>query len=393
MQMYKYEAISSDGAKISGSLLADDESMAYNSLKKKKYHPTVIKKIYFAFKKVSREDLLLFFFHLDLQLKCKVTIPKAIESFVEFHGNKILKASLVEVLNTLQAGGSLGETFEKFSPLFDSVIIGLLKSAEQTGEISASIGNILKFLKLQSNWKRHVRQAIAYPIFIAVVAIVVLFLSIGVLGPQIISLVQSYGNGEVSALTTFVIALLPRLSGMTCVFLPLLVLLILLSSLHKGCRKFLGSMMIRIPGIGPLIIKNNLWQFCKIMQIALDAKLNFMTAMDLSISTVKLECLKDELMISKNHIADGYGIAKSFSLMRLIPHDSITAINVGEDSNDLAATFRHISDGKYVEIITEIQSIGRKLSVGLTLFTGLVFVLILCGLFYPIYNHVEIAGL
>ncbi|MDR3155969.1 MAG: type II secretion system F family protein [Holosporaceae bacterium] len=392
MQIYKYEAISSNGSKTSGSLLASDESAAYDALKKKKCHPTVIKKIYFASKKVSQEDLLLFFFHLDLQLKCKITITKAIESFVEFHGNKVLRASLMGVLDTLQDGGSLGKTFEKFSSLFDPVITGLLKSAEKTGEISVSISNILKFLELQSNWKRHVRQAISYPIFVAIIAILVLFLSIEVLGPQIMSLVQSFGNGNIPALTTFVIALLPRLSRIIFIFPFLAAPLLLALSLHKKYRRFLENMVIKIPCIGPVIIKSNIWQFYKILQIALDAKLNFMAALDLSISTIKLEYIKNELITAKSQIADGYGIAKSFSLMHIFSPDTVTAINVGEDSNDLAAAFRHISDAKYGEIIAEIQSIGRRLSVGLTLFTGLIFVLILCGLFYPIYNYIEIVG-
>jgi type IV pilus assembly protein PilC len=392
MDVYKYEALANDGKKITGSILADDRGHAHNLLRDKQYHPVTIRKAYFASQKISLEDLLLFFFHLDLQLKCKVRINKAIESFVECHGNRILKASLVEVLQALKNGESLGDTFEKFSDIFDQVTIGLLKSAEKTGKMSEAIANILKFLKLKSHWKSKVKQAIAYPIFITVVAIVILVFSVVMLGPQVVSLIQNCGNGETPPVTMFVIDVLPLLSKIVCFLLPIILSTLCVLMISKSGRSTAMEMLLRIPKIGPLIIKSNLWQVFKIMQISLDSKLTFVTSLKLAMERVMVESIKSQLATALGNIVDGYSISDSFAKIKYVAGESITAINIGEKGNDLCAIFHHISDAQYDEIIAEITVLGKQLSIGLTMLTGLIFVLILCGLFHPIYSYVEIAG-
>ena len=71
----------------------------------------------------------------------------------------------------------------------------------------------------------------------------------------------------------------------------------------------------------------------------------------------------------------------------------LTAIDIGEESSDLSASFNHMSKGQYDEILLDIQSLGQYLNSGIKLFAGLIFVIILYGLFFPIYSYVEIAGI
>jgi type II secretory pathway component PulF len=389
VQIFKYKVLKNDGTKKEGAILADDYRRAYETLHRKHCHPMEIKKVYFVSKKVSLDDLSMFFMHVNFQLKCGVSINDAIESFTDFHGNKTLNATLLNISDSLKNGESIGEAFEKNPSIFDSVIVGLLKSAENTGNTMEIISNILSFLKLQMDWKNNVKRVIAYPIFITVVALMVLILSVGVLGPQVISLVQNCDNGEVSALTQFTINVLPKV--LQILFFLSMGLLILFWT-QKG-KSLLSQMILAIPKIGELSIKIFLWQFCKIMHIALYAKLDFVRALDLAIETIELPILKNELKNIRDNIADGYKISLSFSNGNLIPKEILMAIYIGEEGNSLTDSFDHISENLYKEILFSIKAMGQILSLGLTIFTGLIFIFILCSLFYPIYNYIEIAGL
>ena len=114
--------------------------------------------------------------------------------------------------------------------------------------------------------------------------------------------------------------------------------------------------------------------------------------MDIAISAVKIKNIKNELLKVREKIVEGYSISEAFSGMSLISTSVVSAIGVGEESNDLSSSFAHMSNNQYEEIIVDIKSLGQFLSVGLTLFTGIIFVLIICGLFFPIYSYVEVAG-
>jgi type II secretory pathway component PulF len=296
------------------------------------------------------------------------------------------------VLADLKSGVSLGEAFEKCSSVFDEVVIGLLKSAEKTGKIADIISNILKFLELQSNWKNHVKRAIAYPIFIACVAMLVMILSISLLGPQVMSLIQNAGTGDIPLLTQFIVGVLPVVSKITCCFIPIILLIFLLLTSSESIKFAIMEAVLRIPKLGPLIAKISFWHFCKILHMALEAKLDFVQAMDLAIDATKILNIKNELMAARNLIVEGHSISASFSKVKFISGAVISTVDIGEEGSNLSMSFNHMSSNQYDEIVLDIKAIGQNLSVGITLFTGMIFVLILCGLFFPIYSYVEMAG-
>jgi type II secretory pathway component PulF len=372
--------------------MAKDYKSAYNALIERKCYPLSMREARLSRQKISVEDLLLFFFHIDMQLKCKVRIDKAIESFLDMHHNEVLKASLVTVLNSLKNGLSLGTAFETCSEIFGWTIVTLLKSAEQTGHLSDIIKNILKFLKLQADWKNKVKRAVAYPIFVALVAVFILTFSICLLGPQVLSLLSDIDHQEIPPMTQFVLYLLPPLAEIAGYFFGALLLGLFLGALGKHGRATILNMLLKIPKIGPIAIKISLWQFCKILHIALDAKLNFMEALQLSISATAFESIKNELIKAKNLIADGYPIGESFAKTKFVTHEMLSAVFMGEESGDLSASFSSISNVQYEEVLLDLKILGRQLSVGLAIFTGFVFLLIVSGLLFPIYSYVEVAG-
>ncbi|MDR2067496.1 MAG: type II secretion system F family protein [Holosporaceae bacterium] len=392
MPIYRYQILTKDGSKKNGSVLADDYKCAYKSLHGKHYQPIYLERVYFPSLGVNIEDMLMFFMHISFQLKCKVGINDAIESFIDFYGNKTLSASLLNVVNALKNGESIGHAFERCKNIFNNVTVGLLKSTEKTGKTSEVILSILNFLKLQTEWKNSVKRMVAYPIFMAIVALLVLILSLWILGPQVAELVQNFGHGEVPLLTKLTLDWLP-LASEIIFFLSISALLIaLVLSLNENGRRILSNFLLKLPKIGTLILKISLWQFCKILHIALAAKLDFIEALDLAIESIRWKSIKTELQDVRERIIEGYKIAESFSRTKFMPQSLLMALYVGEEGNDLISSFEHASETQYKEIRFEIESLGQFLSIGLTLFTGFILIFILCSLFYPIYSYVEVAG-
>ncbi|MDR2646295.1 MAG: type II secretion system F family protein [Holosporaceae bacterium] len=387
MPIYRYKALTEDGSRKEGAISADNYKRSYDILCAKHLQPLEIKKIYFVSKRVTLEDLLAFFMHISFQLKCGVSINEAIESFADFCGNKTLNATLLDIANSIKQGESISDSFEKGNFIFNTIIISLLKSAENIGNLSEIISNILNFLKLQREWKNNVKRAIAYPIFIVIVALIVLILSIGILGPQIVSLIQNSGL-EIPTLTQFALNALPQVFKIFLLLSAILPFLLL----NRMGRELLLIMALKIPKIGKLIIKIAFWQFCKILHIALEAKLDFLDALDLAIEAIKLRLLRKEMEYIRGSIADGYKISESFCKGKLISKEVLMAICVGEEGNELASSFNHISKNQYDEILFDIKSLGQILSISLTVFTGVIFIFILCSLFYPIYSFVEVVG-
>ena len=205
-----------------------------------------------------------------------------------------------------------------------------------------------------------------------------------------ISLIQTLDNKDVPLLTEFAINALPKIAKYFCYFTVVTFMICVAMCFTKDGRKKLSNFILKIPKVGDLIIKVTLWHFCKVLHIALSAKLNFTQGLKLAIDSVKFK--HDEMKKILDYIIDGCPISEAFVQADIIPERLIMAISVGESGNNLTSCFEHISDGQYKDMLSDIKTFGKFLSAGLTLFTGAIFVFILCSLFYPIYSYVEVIG-
>lgn len=390
MLIYKYKAISFDGKKENGAIIAENQLEAFKKLKLKKYHPISLEKKKISTNKVKAEELLILFMHIDFQLKCGVSINKAIESFLSFHFNEELSASLAKVLSSLKSGMNLSVAFESCADIFGDTILGLLKASEKTGKLGVSVSNILNFLKLESQWKQDIRNALMYPCFLLLLSIFVLLFSLNILGPQIADFFKNFQNYNLDSypLTKFALSIPDYYKEISCLLVLLIVFSISIFS-NKKYREYFLNKIISIPKMGDLIAKIFIWKSCKIIEIAISAKLEFIDALNLALKSQNLEDIQTEFNKAKQQIIAGFSVSSAFANMRYMPKDILVAIYIGEDSNNLKDAFSHITSSIYNDILYKINVLGKTLSVSFTILTGLVFVFIVFSLIYPIYDLVD----
>ena len=387
MKIFKYEALSKKGNKQSGIVLADSSHVAYQTICKKELMPIDISKVHQISSQISVEELLMFFMHIDFQLKCGLKINEAIDTFINSQNNKIMNAKLLEISESLKNGQSLNETFK--NSIFDNVISGLLNSAEKTGNISLVISNILVFLKLKNEWKEKAKSALAYPIFITLVAIIIMWICIIFLGPQVISLLND-NNKEIPILTNFAVNYLPILGVVFTTFVILIFSCLILFSSFSKFRSKMQNYLLAIPKVGSILKKVSLWNFFKILHISLNSKLDFVKSLELGIDSIKIEKIKNDFEKIEASILSGHKIFETFSASKYISPLISTAIYVGESGNNLSECMLHISEELYKEILNELEILGRSLSIGLTLLTGGIFIFILISLFLPLYDYIGV---
>lgn len=391
MSLYKYESVDQFGNKKIGAVVAKNQREAYEILLQRNMQPIELERQYFISRKISTEDILLFFLHVSFQLKCGVHINEAIDTFIDFHGDAVLNATLIKVSEDLKNGEKISDAFKKNCP-FNSIILGLLKAAEETGCLMETISSILNLLQLQNNWTRHIRRIVAYPTFITLLAITILFVSSHFLGPQVISLVQNYGKNEIPFLTKFAVDILPIVSTFLGIILLIIVGMIIIIRFNKNGQNIILQLVFKIPILSGIFTQVILWQLFEILHISCVAKLNFMSAFNLALPEVFIKEIKNQLINVKSKIMSGYKISTSFSTMPTITTDIVMAIFVGEEGNNLGKTFAHISEKIYSKLVNNIKLLGDVISIGLTLFTGMIFVFILCSMFAPIYDYIGSAG-
>ena len=115
-------------------------------------------------------------FTQTLQILTSTGIP-IIETLVFLENNaesKSIRAVAHELRRNIIAGGlTLAETLEKHRKIFGRVYVGLVKAGEDSGELDKTLTRMLELLRKQDDIKSKVIGALVYPIFVILLACVV----------------------------------------------------------------------------------------------------------------------------------------------------------------------------------------------------------------------------
>ena len=101
-------------------------------------------------------------------------------------------------------GSTLAETLERNRKAFGRVYSGLTRAGEDAGELDVTLGRMLELLKKQASIKGRVIGALVYPVFVILLACVVVLIMLAFVFPAFESMFDSLG-GKLPAVTRFCI--------------------------------------------------------------------------------------------------------------------------------------------------------------------------------------------
>src|SRR5687767_4818359 len=177
MPKFNYVAVGPDGAQIKGSEEAEtfaalgrmlhDRDLTVKEAREKKS----IMQFEITRKKVPRKDLMHFSRQLSAFLKASVPILEAIEVIQEEMTNKLFSAALADIAENVKAGASFSGAAKAHPEVFPPVYLGMLESAELTGNLDTVLDQLSEYLEREMEARRKVVSALTYPAIIGVMSL------------------------------------------------------------------------------------------------------------------------------------------------------------------------------------------------------------------------------
>lgn len=204
MAFYKYIAVDRTGKKVKGVLEADSESQLIDLLKKRQYavlsvEQTGSKKEHVFFG-ISLAELVIFSRQLSTMVSAGVRIKDALAilSNQVVFSNRFRK-TINHLVVSLEAGSTFSEALRN-EKVFDSIFINLVSAGEEGGVLDKSLEKAADFYESSKRLQDEVKSAMAYPIFVLVFAIGVIFIISFYILPRLIS---AFGNIPTSGIINF----------------------------------------------------------------------------------------------------------------------------------------------------------------------------------------------
>src|SRR2546423_10856251 len=172
MRSYAYRAYREAGQRRDGRIEAEGSSAAEQALwleglKIVELNPAPPKKTmadYFpSLYQISRADIILFTRQLATFVGAGVPMSRALGTIAQETASPLFKRVILAVLDDLERGQNLSEALAKHQKVFPALYIDLVRVAELTGNLEATLTELAGYLRRGPNTARRGAAPICYP--------------------------------------------------------------------------------------------------------------------------------------------------------------------------------------------------------------------------------------
>jgi type IV pilus assembly protein PilC len=396
---YAYRAYTERGQKREGRIEAAGTSAAEQTLwleglKIVQLNPAPPKKTmadYFpSLYQISRQDLILFTRQLATFVGAGVAMTRALTVIAEETASPLFKRVILTVLDDLERGQNLSESLVKHPKVFPSLYVDLIRVAELTGNLEATLKELAGYLRRDLNTVRRVQTAMIYPAVILVVATAVVIILVFFALPAFVKIFAEF-RVQLPLSTRILIGIVAftRAWGlvMGAVIVVIIGTLVLALRTQRGVYAK-DQISLKLPVMGPIVLSAVLNRFSRTLAMVLKAGVPLGQTFDAVIAGTGNKVFQRGLGTVKEQMTSGEGFAGPLLRTRLFPPMLTQMVRVGEETGTLDTYLEQAADFYEEELDYRIRAMTSLIEPVMTVAVGLVVGFIAVSLISAMYGLV-----
>ncbi|HEX3074883.1 MAG TPA: type II secretion system F family protein, partial [Ignavibacteriales bacterium] len=286
------------------------------------------------------------------------------------------------------------KSFAKHPEIFSDIYVANLRVAEESGQIAEVIEDYTKYLEGIQDLKRKIFQAARYPMIVLLVAGGVVFFMSFFLIPTFQGLFFS-SKASLPGVTQFVLSVSYAIKDNFFIILGLLIAAFMLFLRRKKIawiNNLTDKMMIELPVISNLYIKNTLARFSLSMALLLKSKVSLLEALKISKGITGNRIFQKEIDAMIKRIAKGEALSFNAAKSRFFDMTYVKLLSAGEETAELEKVFYLISGYYSKEFDYQLDNATSLIEPALILFIGAVVGVILAAMYLPMFELINNFG-
>lgn len=277
--------------------------------------------------------------------------------------NPYFKASLEKIIEDLNGGKSIEESFSKYPKIFDTTYVSLVKAGETSGTLDTVLDNICSMISQQSENKEAIKSAMFYPkIVLGVMGIVFLVIVYFVIPKT----KQFYDRFEgtlplatrmVTGCSDFFINYWYFVFGISGGAYYMFKTYAKTSKGEYNIHKFI----LKAPVFGPLFSMIETNTFCSIYRLLLDGGVPVVEALNLVKGAMKNRLYRDEVDFMIKAVTEGNQISTHLIRSKVFPPLVAGLVEVGEETGSLSPILDNISSYYSVLIKHRLSNLSKMI--------------------------------
>ena len=356
MPNFAYIVKDAKGARVEGMIKADTLDMAVEKLAKEgstiisvkaaaegafkgklSLFDKVMLTIYKIRTGVTLKTLVFFTRQLSTMFSAGLTIEKAITDLEKEEKNKKFAKVLRKIGDDIRKGFSLSEAMEQHPGVFNPLYVALVQAGEVSGTLHTVLDELSDYLEKIEDTRRKVTSAMAYPLFILVFLIGVVWGMFYFIIPMFAAVYADF-NATLPGPTVIAINIsnfiVNNLFMAILIFILAIVGLFLIYLTDRG-RFVMDTLKLRIPVIGGVITNSIMSKFSRTFSILMAAGVPIMDTMELTENVVQNAVVEGAVRRARVLVKEGYGVANAFRRTGEFPPTLLQMLATGEETGDM----------------------------------------------------------
>ena len=396
MAQYKYSAISKSGEKVNGLVDAYNEVDAANRIRENcdvivklaEVKPAKGLNMEIGGNKLNAKAFTVMCSQFAIILRAGVPLARAVHLIADKTTDKVLKRMLTKVADDVEGGRSMSASFEEHGGKFlPQTFIETLRAGEASGSVDRSFASMQHHFDKQMKTKAKVKSAMAYPLFVLVIAVVVVAVVMVVVIPKLIPMFTESGN-EIPALMNSLIVVSDFFRHNILTMIAVIVVLVLGVKVYgktENGRLNLAKLQLKLPILGNIAVLTGASEFANSMAALMNAGLPIPRALAITARTMSNYFFASENGKLCAELEAGRSLGRSMADQHVMPDILVDMVSVGEDTGELGGTLETVAlfyDNELDEATqAALQKLEPAMLIFIALFAGYIVIAIYTGMF------------
>ena len=341
--------------------------------------------------RVSGAQMASFYGQMASLLRSGVPMLKSLTVLSQQSGSsKTLRNVISEVKARVEEGESLPDAMARYPRIFNDMAVNMVRAGTEGGFLEDALERVSGFVEQQEELKGKTLGALAYPLFVMGVGLVVVTVLLIFFVPKFEGIFQNLRKrGGLPMATELLLSISQVVQNYWWLVLGAVAVIILVLKNYLETEQGKNSadlVKIKTPLLGGVFLNLAVARFCRVLGTLLKNGVPILKSLDISRNAAGNMVLSKAIENASTEIQAGERLAKQLEKSGHFPPTVVEMIAVAEESNTLDTVLVTISDNLERTTFRRLETVIRLVEpMMLLILAGLVMFVVL-ALMLPVLN-------
>lgn len=339
--------------------------------------------------RVKVKDRILFARQLSTLINAGLPLVQSLRSVGEQTESKPFKVVIDKIIADVEAGSNFSAALGAHPKVFNPVFVSLVAAGEASGTLDKALERVAMQQEKDAEIISKVRGAMAYPLIVIMVMVLVVGFMIVKVLPQVEGIYKDLPGAKLPFITTALLAI----SHFTIKFWWLVILIfgiigfLTVRWARTGPGKeVVDRLKMKAWPIGPLFMKMYMARFARTGSTLVASGVPLLQVLDITSQAVNNVRVQDSLTKASEKVRGGKALSLALqddpNFLELVPN----MLKIGEQSGQIEQMMEKIAEYYEKEVDNQIKTISTIIEPVMMILLGVVAFIIVAAILLPIYG-------